>query len=80
MNKEAIKELAKEQATILGSQILSLIGKALINFANQVANPKKTYETESIESFNDRINSSISVMTTQSLKGPNFEIKADKNK
>lgn len=47
MNKEALKQLAKEHAVTLGSQILGLVGEALINFANQVANPKKTMKTES---------------------------------
>lgn len=51
MNKETLKELAKEHGTVLGSQILTLIGQALINFANQVANPKKTFKTD--EAFLD---------------------------
>lgn len=64
MNKDLIKGLAKEHGTALGAQVLVLIGQALINFANHVANPKKAMDS-----------TGLSVVNSDQFARPNFDLK-----
>jgi hypothetical protein len=51
MNKEIVKQMAKKHGAVLGSQILGLIGQALINFAKEFSQPKATLNVATPEQF-----------------------------